>query len=75
MYNEYHVTFLVGDDGVLMCGCVVKELLASSHCFVCRLCLGGCYCTECHEHGGVYGLPVVQEDSNYFLDDFFLGGG
>ena len=30
MYDYDHVTCLVGEDGVLVCGCIVKELFAVS---------------------------------------------
>jgi hypothetical protein len=40
--DEYHGTAFVGDDGILVCGYIVKELLTASHGFLCRF--GLCWC-------------------------------
>ncbi len=73
-YDKHHVTPSVSDDGVLVCGGVVKELFALHHGVLGGVCLGRGYCTECHEHGGVDCQSIVKEDTYHFLDDFFLGG-
>ncbi len=53
VHDKHHVTPSVSDDGVLVCGSVVKELLALRHGVLGGFCLGRGYCAECHEHGGV----------------------
>ncbi len=74
MYNKYHVTFLVGFYGILMCSCTVKELLTAHHGILLRFGLGGCNCDECCEHSGIHNASLVEENTNQFLDEYFLGG-
>jgi hypothetical protein len=58
----------------LVCGGVVKELLALHHGVFGGVSLGRGYRAECHEHGGVECPAIVEEDTNHFLDEFLLGG-
>ncbi len=58
MYNKYHVTFLVGYYGILMCSCVVKELLTAHHGILRRFGMGGCDYIKYCEHGGIHGAWV-----------------
>ncbi len=74
VHDEHHVTPPVSDDGVLVCGGVVKELLALRHGVLSGYCLGRGYRAEHREHGGVNCPSVVEEDTYHFLDEFFLGG-
>ncbi len=71
MYNKFYVTFLVGYDGILMCSYIVKELLTACHGILRRFGLGGCNCTKCCEHSGIYDAFIVEENTDHFLDDFF----
>jgi hypothetical protein len=74
VHNEHHVTPTVSDDGILVCGGIVKELLALRHGVLRGFCLGRGYCAERCEHGGVDCASIVEEDTYHFLDDFFLSG-
>ncbi len=74
VYNDHHVTPSVSNDGVMVCGGVVKELFASCHGVLGGVCLGSGYCAEHREHGGVDCLSIVEEDTYHFLDEFLLGG-
>ncbi len=53
VHNEHHVTFLVSDDGILVCCGIVKELPASRHGVLGRFSLGRRNYAERCEHGGV----------------------
>ncbi len=66
--------FLVGYDGILMCSCVVEELLTARHGILCKFGLGGCDCAKCYAHSGIYSMFVVEEKTYHFLDEFFLAG-
>ena len=76
MYNEHHVTPSVSDDGILVCGSIVKELFALRHGVLGGVSLGRGDHAEHRdrEHGGVNCPSIVEEDTYHFLDDFFLGG-
>jgi hypothetical protein len=74
VHDEHHVTPSVSDDGVLVCGGVVKELLASHHGVLGGFCFGRGYRAERREHGGVDCASIVEEDTYHFLDEFLLGG-
>ncbi len=74
VHNKHHVTFSVSDDGVLVCGGVVKELLTLHHGVLGGCCLDRGYRAEHREHGGVDHQSIVDEDTYYFLDEFLLGG-
>ncbi len=74
VHNEYHVTLLVSDDGILVCCSVVKELLASCHGVLGGFSLGGSNCTERCEHSGVDCPAVVEKNTHYFLYEFILSG-
>ncbi len=74
VHDEHHVTPPVSDDGILVCGGVVKELLALHHGVLGGFCLGSGYRAERCEHGGVDCPSIVEEDTYHFLDEFLLGG-
>ena len=76
VHNEHHVTPSVSDDGILVCGSIVKELFALRHGVLGGVSLGRGDHAEHRdrEHGGVNCPSIVEEDTYHFLDDFFLGG-
>ncbi len=74
VHDKHHVTPSVSDDGILVCGSVFKELLASRHGVLGGFCLGRGYCAERREHGGVDCASIVEEKAYHFLDEFLLGG-
>ncbi len=74
VYDKHHVTPSVNDDGVLVCGGIVKKLFELRHGVLGGVCLGRGYCAECCEHGGVDCLSIVEEDTYHFLDEYLLGG-
>ncbi len=73
MHNKHHVTPSVSDDGILVCGGIVKELLALCHGVLGGFCLGRGYCAERLEHDGV-DCPCIVEEDYHFLDEFLLDG-
>jgi hypothetical protein len=74
VHNKHHVTPSVSDDWILVCGSVVKELLALRHGVLGGFCLGRGYCAEHHEHDGVNCTSILEENTYCFLDEFLLGG-
>jgi hypothetical protein len=74
VHDEHHFTPSVSDDGILVCGSIVKELLASCHGVLGGFCLGRGYHAERCEHGGVNCPSIVEEDTYHFLDEFLLSG-
>jgi hypothetical protein len=74
VHDKHHVTSSVSDDGVLVCGGVVKEVLALRHGVLGGCCLGRGYHAERCEHGGVNCPSIVEEGTYHFLDEFLLGG-
>ena len=72
VYHKYHVACMIGDDGVLVCGCIVKEKFAAFHRFFCRFGLGRCNGIQGSEHGGVDGTSVIEENTDDFLNEFLL---
>ena len=42
MDDEYHIARLIGEDGILVACCVVKELFDVFHGFLSGFGLGGC---------------------------------
>jgi hypothetical protein len=72
--DGHHVASSVSDDGILVCGGIVKELLASRHGVLGGFCLGRGYCAERCEHGRVDCTFIVEEGTYHFLYEFLLGG-
>jgi hypothetical protein len=76
VHDKHHVTPSVSDDGVLVCGGVVKELLALHHGVLGGFSLDRGYRAKHREHGGVNcpSIVVVEVGTHHFLDEFLLGG-
>ncbi len=74
VYDEYHFALLVGEDGILVCDCIVEKLFAASNGLLGRLSLGWCNGKESSEYGGVYSTTIDKENTYHFLDEFLLGG-
>ena len=72
MYHQYHVTCMIGDYCVLVCGCKVEKEFAAFHRVFCRFGLGRCNGAQCCEHGGVDGTSIIEEDADDLLNEFLL---
>jgi hypothetical protein len=74
VHDEHHVTPSVSDDGICVCGSVVKELLALLHGVLGGFCLGRGYRAEHCEYGGVNCPSMLEENTITSWMIFFSGG-
>jgi hypothetical protein len=61
VYGVNHVAFAICDDGRILGGDVVQELLHLRHCVGCRLRLLRCKCAEGSKNGAVNSASVPKE--------------
>ena len=72
---KYHVTGVVGDDGIRVSGCITDKLFHLLHClFSWALLLGG-NGIECREHRCIDCPRVVKESTRHFLNEFLIFWG
>ncbi len=70
MHAQDHVTGMVANDGIWMCGTIVKEVHEGLHEGLGAVGLFGGQGAKGNEHGRVHSMGIVEEDTNDFLDTF-----
>jgi hypothetical protein len=58
------------DRCIGVCCQIIKQLFCFGHCELCSSRLLACYCAECHEHGEVDSMGVVEDAPDDALDVF-----
>ena len=76
MCPQVHIAIDIFDGGVVMCLCVVEELLdACTDIGDSQCCAGGEDATEYGQHCEVYRVCIVEEDADELLNLFEICGG
>ena len=70
MHPQDHVAGMIANDGIRMCGTIVKQVCKCLHGGLGAVGLLGGQGAKGNKHGRVHSMGVVEQDTNDFLDMF-----